>query len=87
MRPLLRSIHPYNNYEVITGQATCAKELYEEINDLDYILAPVGGGLLREHYWQLNIFLHPRWSMPANLKVLRMPPQYSFRNDRISTLC
>ncbi len=37
-------IHPYNNYEVITGQATCAKELYEEINDLDYILAPVGGG-------------------------------------------
>ncbi|MCE1167135.1 MAG: pyridoxal-phosphate dependent enzyme [Sphingobacteriia bacterium] len=37
-------IHPYNNYEVITGQATC---LYEETSkdiNYDYILAPVGGG-------------------------------------------
>ena len=37
-------IHPYNNYEVITGQATCAKELIEEIPALDFIIAPVGGG-------------------------------------------
>ena len=37
-------IHPFNNYEVITGQATAAKELIEEINLLDFILAPVGGG-------------------------------------------
>lgn len=37
-------IHPYNNYSVITGQATCAKELIEEIPELDCIIAPVGGG-------------------------------------------
>jgi len=37
-------IHPYNNYSVIAGQATAAKELITEINDLDVILAPVGGG-------------------------------------------
>lgn len=37
-------IHPFNNYEVITGQATAAKEFFEEIPDLDVILAPVGGG-------------------------------------------
>jgi threonine dehydratase len=37
-------IHPYNNYNVITGQATCAKELIEEIPSLDCIVAPVGGG-------------------------------------------
>jgi threonine dehydratase len=37
-------IHPFNNYAVITGQATAAKELIEEINDLDFIIAPVGGG-------------------------------------------
>jgi len=37
-------IHPYNNYEVITGQATAAKELFEETPKLDYILTPVGGG-------------------------------------------
>lgn len=37
-------IHPYNNPMVIAGQATAAKELIEDVPDLDYIIAPVGGG-------------------------------------------
>lgn len=37
-------IHPYNDYRIITGQATAAKELIEEQPQLDFILAPVGGG-------------------------------------------
>lgn len=37
-------IHPYNNYSVIVGQATCAKEIIEENADLDFIIPPVGGG-------------------------------------------
>lgn len=37
-------ISPYNDYAVITGQATCAKELIEDQPDLDIIIAPVGGG-------------------------------------------
>jgi threonine dehydratase len=37
-------IHPFNNYDVMAGQATAAKELFEEVSDLDYIIAPVGGG-------------------------------------------
>lgn len=37
-------IHPFDNYKVIEGQATAAKELYEEIGELDVIIAPVGGG-------------------------------------------
>ena len=37
-------IHPFNNYEVIAGQATVAKEFFDEINYLDFIIAPVGGG-------------------------------------------
>ena len=37
-------IHPFNNYDVIAGQATAAKELFEEAKDLDAIIAPVGGG-------------------------------------------
>jgi threonine dehydratase len=50
-------IHPYNDERVITGQATCAKELIEKIPGLDFILAPVGGGgllsgtLLSAHYF------------------------------------
>ncbi len=37
-------IHPYDDYRVITGQATCVKELLEEVPDLDAVIAPVGGG-------------------------------------------
>jgi len=37
-------IHPYNNPEVIAGQATAAMELLESVPDLDWIIAPVGGG-------------------------------------------
>jgi threonine dehydratase len=37
-------IHPFNNYDVIAGQATAAKELLEEIHHLDIVIAPVGGG-------------------------------------------
>jgi len=37
-------IHPYNDWRIITGQATCALELLEQIPDLEVILAPVGGG-------------------------------------------
>jgi threonine dehydratase len=37
-------IHPYNDVRIISGQATAALELLEEIPDLDLIIAPVGGG-------------------------------------------
>lgn len=37
-------IHPYDNDEVITGQATCVKEMIEALPDLDIVVTPVGGG-------------------------------------------
>ena len=37
-------IHPYDNDEVITGQATCVKEIIESIPDIDIVVTPVGGG-------------------------------------------
>ncbi len=37
-------IHPYNDRRVIAGQATCALELLEDVQNLDSIMAPVGGG-------------------------------------------
>ncbi len=37
-------IHPYDNTNVIAGQGTAAYELLREVDDLDYIIAPVGGG-------------------------------------------
>src|SRR3954463_8006030 len=40
-------VHPFDNDAIIAGQATAAKELLEEIPDLDAVFSPVsGGGLL-----------------------------------------
>ena len=37
-------IHPFNDMDVIYGQGTIALEIFEDINNLDYILVPIGGG-------------------------------------------
>lgn len=37
-------IHPSNDYRIIAGQATATLELLEEVPNLDFLLAPVGGG-------------------------------------------
>ncbi len=37
-------VHPYNDPRVIAGQATCSRELTDEIKNLDAIIAPIGGG-------------------------------------------
>lgn len=37
-------IHPYNNFKVIAGQGTAAKELIEDYGEFDIIMVPVGGG-------------------------------------------
>lgn len=40
----LHFIHPSNDIDVILGNSTIGIELLEEHPDLDYILAPIGGG-------------------------------------------
>jgi threonine dehydratase len=37
-------IHPYDNFNVICGQGTAALELLQEIEDLEIVVAPIGGG-------------------------------------------
>ncbi len=37
-------VHPYNDFNVILGNASAGKELLEEYPDLDLIIVPVGGG-------------------------------------------
>ena len=37
-------VHPYNDARVISGQATCARELIEDCGPLDALIAPIGGG-------------------------------------------
>ncbi len=37
-------VHPYNDWHVIAGQGTAAWELLEQVEDLDLVICPVGGG-------------------------------------------
>ncbi|WP_223115709.1 beta-hydroxyaspartate dehydratase BhcB [Paracoccus amoyensis] len=37
-------VHPYNDPRVIAGQATCSAELIEQVQGLDAVVAPIGGG-------------------------------------------
>lgn len=37
-------IHPFDDYNVIAGHASCAKEIFEDFSDINFILAPIGGG-------------------------------------------
>jgi threonine dehydratase len=54
-------IHPYDNDEVITGQATCVKEIIEAMPDIDIVVTPVGGGgllsgtCLGAHYFKPDL--------------------------------
>ncbi|WP_093415608.1 threo-3-hydroxy-L-aspartate ammonia-lyase [Saccharopolyspora flava] len=40
----LTLIPPYDHPDVIAGQGTAAKELFEEVGELDALFAPLGGG-------------------------------------------
>ena len=37
-------ISPYDDFEVIAGQATVAKEILNQLDPIDYVFSPVGGG-------------------------------------------
>ena len=60
-RKKLVFISPFNDFRIIAGQATCAKEIIEQIENLDAIICPVGGGgllsgtILAATYFGANI--------------------------------
>ncbi len=37
-------ISPYDDFDVIAGQATVAKEILAQLDQIDFVFAPVGGG-------------------------------------------
>ena len=37
-------VHPYNDPRVVAGQATCSREVMEQVEGLEALIAPIGGG-------------------------------------------
>ncbi len=86
-------LHPYNNYDVIAGQATCAKEFIEEVPDLEIVMAPVGGGgLMSGTAISTKALLpnaqiigaEPKWADDAYRSFKSGKMQYNTRVDTIA---
>lgn len=52
-------IHPFDDLRIITGQATVALELLNEVGELDTIVCPVGGGGLAAGTALATLFVSP----------------------------
>ena len=53
-------VHPYDDPDVITGQATIALEFFRQISvPIDYLFIPVGGGGLAAGMALVSKYLHP----------------------------
>ncbi len=78
-------VHPYNDYRVITGQATAAKELIEEVPGLDCIIAPVGGGGLLSGTLLSARYFSPSTTVYAGEPEGAADAVLSIKSDKIET--
>ena len=77
-------IHPFNNYEVMAGQATTAKALIEDVPEhLDVIIAPVGGGGLLSGTALSAHYLSPETQVFAGEPEGAADAILSFRSGKI----
>jgi len=81
-------IPPFNDYEIITGQATCGLELLEDLADVENIFVPIGGGGLIS-----GVALASKLEKPkAKIRVFGVQPQgspsmyESFMKKELSTI-
>lgn len=58
-------ISPYNDYDVIAGQATASLELYDEVENLDALITPVGGGGLTAGAALITHYFSPKTKLYA----------------------
>lgn len=77
-------IHPFNNYEVIAGQATASRELIDDVGvKLDVIIAPVGGGGLLGGTALSAQYFSPGTKVYAGEPEGAADAVLSFRSDKI----
>jgi threonine dehydratase len=76
-------IHPYNDYAVIAGQATCAKELLEDVPDLQVLVCPVGGGGLLSGTALAAHYFSPQTQVIAGEPEGAADAVLSFRSGKI----
>ena len=76
-------IPPYDHADVIAGQGTAAKELFEEVGQLDYLFVPLGGGGLLSGSALSTRALSPRCVLYGVEPAAGNDGQQSFRSGHI----
>ena len=76
-------IPPFNHPDVMAGQGTAAKELLEEVGELDAMLVPLGGGGLLSGTALATRALSPRCKLYGVVPVGGNDAQQSLRAGRI----
>jgi threonine dehydratase len=79
----LTLIPPYDHPDVIAGQGTAAKELYEEVGPLDAFFAPMGGGGLISGSALATRALSPQCKVYGVEPEAGNDGQQSFRSGKI----
>jgi threonine dehydratase len=79
----LTLIPPYDHADVIAGQGTAAKELFEEVGELDYFLVPLGGGGLLSGCALATRALSPKCKLHGVEPEAGNDGQQSFRSGSI----
>ena len=67
----LTIIHPFDNEDVIAGQGTIGMEIFQDLENIDYVFVPVGGGGLISG---IATYLK---SLDKNIKVIGVEPENS----------
>lgn len=76
-------IHPYDNFQVVSGQGTAAVELLEDANNLDIVMTPVGGGGLLSGTAIATKAINPNVQVIAAEPYLARDAQLSFRSGEL----
>lgn len=82
----LTFVHPFDDYDVATGQGSIAMEIIKELPTVDYILVPIGGGGLATGVSTLAKLLN------SKIKVIGVEPagancmQESIKAGKVVTL-
>jgi threonine dehydratase len=78
-------VPPYDDEQIIAGQATCGLEIAEELTDVDLVLAPVSGGGLLSGVAAAVKQLQPRAKVFGVEPELAGDTAESFRTGQIVT--
>ena len=72
-------IHPYDNFDVISGQGTVGLEFLNDVVDLDYLLVPIGGGGLISGISIAAKGINPKIRI-IGVETRLFPSMYNLRN-------